>query len=562
MADWYVSVGTASPVSGAFAGVAVDSFPPGTAIAELVAAPSDWTGLTAQAGRRGTVRPVMLGRDSAGVRRIVMGIEGLWRWAFRGGSSEQGYRGLVASSLAWLLGGADSAAGRARVLHEVVQRGRPVIFEWIGAGRAEPTPVVLTGASTTRTDTLAFDGAGRAELILAPGTWRYRLTGGGQGTVAVEEYSDEWLPAERTLAARDAVEHVVGGRIQVRSWFWLFGLGVVAFAGEWLARGGSDCDDREREAGSREQQWLIASPNEKNSASGPASSGSRSPMSAPSCADSRRPTSRPWSGCCSSRTSASRPPWTWSRCWKTACAAAASRARTTFGPRWWPSSPSCSPAREIPAPLPAPRPGPTVILVVGVNGAGKTTSIAKLARRLSRQGERVLLGAADTYRAGAVAQLEIWAERLGLPCVSGAAGGDPAAVAFDAIEAAQARGMTVAIIDTAGRLHTQEGLMEELSKLVRVIARKAPGAPHETLLVLDGSVGQNAVQQGKLFTQAVHPTGLIVTKLDGTARGGAVVALRRELALPIRFLGTGEQADDLEVFDPASFAEELAGSGE
>ena len=206
--------------------------------------------------------------------------------------------------------------------------------------------------------------------------------------------------------------------------------------------------------------------------------------------------------------------------------------------------------------------GPTVILVVGVNGAGKTTSIAKLARRLSQAGDRVLLGAADTYRAGAVAQLEIWAERLGLPCVSGAPGGDPAAVAFDAIEAAQARGMTVAIIDTAGRLHTQEGLMEELGKVVRVIGRKAPGAPHETLLVLDGSVGQNAVQQGRLFTQAVNPTGLIVTKLDGTARGGAVVALRRELALPVRFLGTGEQATDLEVFDPASFAEELAGGGE
>jgi fused signal recognition particle receptor len=206
--------------------------------------------------------------------------------------------------------------------------------------------------------------------------------------------------------------------------------------------------------------------------------------------------------------------------------------------------------------------GPTVVLVVGVNGAGKTTSIAKLARRLSGQGEKVLLGAADTYRAGAVAQLEIWAERLGLPCVSGASGGDPAAVAFDAVEAAQSRGMTIVIIDTAGRLHTQEGLMEELSKIVRVIGRKAPGAPHETFLVLDGSVGQNAVQQGKLFAQAVSPTGLIVTKLDGTARGGAVVALRRELALPVRFLGTGEQAADLEVFDPQSFAEELVGSSE
>ncbi len=234
--DWYVSVLSASPVSGGFAGMAVDSFPPGTAIADLTAGPADWTGLTAQAGRRGTVRPVMLGRDSAGVRRIVMGIEGLWRWTFRGGSSEQGYRGLIASSLAWLLAGADSAAGRARVLHEVVQRGRPVIFEWNGPGAPEPTPILLTAGSLSRSDTLAFDGAGHAELVLAPGVWRYRLTGGGQGTVAVEEYSDEWLPAQRTLAARDAVERAAGGRIPVRTWLWLFGLGVVSFAGEWLAR--------------------------------------------------------------------------------------------------------------------------------------------------------------------------------------------------------------------------------------------------------------------------------------------------------------------------------------
>ncbi len=203
--------------------------------------------------------------------------------------------------------------------------------------------------------------------------------------------------------------------------------------------------------------------------------------------------------------------------------------------------------------------GPTVILIVGVNGVGKTTSIAKLARRLQRQGDTVLLVAADTYRAGAIAQLETWAERLGVPCVSGAAGGDPASVAFDGIVAAQARGATVVIVDTAGRLHTQEGLMDELRKVVRVITRKAPGAPHETLLVLDGTVGQNAVQQGKLFSLAVQPTGLIVTKLDGTARGGAVVALRRELAMPIRFLGTGEKADDLEVFDAAKFAEGLIG---
>jgi fused signal recognition particle receptor len=206
--------------------------------------------------------------------------------------------------------------------------------------------------------------------------------------------------------------------------------------------------------------------------------------------------------------------------------------------------------------------GPTVILFVGVNGVGKTTSIAKLARRLSAQGEQVLLAAADTYRAGAVAQLEIWAQRLGLPCISGTAGGDPAAVAFDAVTAAESRGATMVIVDTAGRLHTQEGLMEELRKVVRVIGRKAAGAPQETLLVLDGTVGQNAVQQGKLFTEAVQPTGLIVTKLDGTARGGAVVALRRELALPIRFLGTGEDAEDLEVFDAKTFAEDLLGGGE
>jgi fused signal recognition particle receptor len=216
------------------------------------------------------------------------------------------------------------------------------------------------------------------------------------------------------------------------------------------------------------------------------------------------------------------------------------------------------PGRIARAPVGA---GPTVVLVMGVNGAGKTTTIAKLARRLTRDGEKVLLAAADTYRAGAVAQLEIWARRLGLPCVSGAAGGDPAAVAFDALEAAAARGATVAIVDTAGRLHTQEGLMEELRKIVRVIGRKSPGAPQEALLVLDGTVGQNAVQQGRLFAQAVTPTGLVITKLDGTAKGGAVVALRRELALPIRFLGTGEQADDLQVFDPVRYAADLLADG-
>lgn len=201
--------------------------------------------------------------------------------------------------------------------------------------------------------------------------------------------------------------------------------------------------------------------------------------------------------------------------------------------------------------------GPTVVVFVGVNGVGKTTSVAKLARRLVREGRKPLLAAADTYRAGAIAQLATWAERLSLPVVQGAPGGDPAAVAFDAVEAAQGRGADTVLVDTAGRLHTQEGLMEELRKVVRVIARKRPGAPHETLLVLDGTVGQNAIQQGRLFTQAVSPTGIIVTKLDGSARGGAVVALRKELGLPIRFLGLGESPDDLEPFRPAEFAARL-----
>lgn len=213
-----------------------------------------------------------------------------------------------------------------------------------------------------------------------------------------------------------------------------------------------------------------------------------------------------------------------------------------------------------PARLAAPASGPTVVLIVGVNGVGKTTSIAKLAHRLKREGKTVLLGAADTYRAGAVAQLEVWAQRLGVECVSGASGGDPAAVAFDAVEAAISRRADVVLIDTAGRLHTQDGLMAELAKVVRVIKRKIADAPHEVFLVLDGTVGQNAVQQGKMFAEVVAPTGLIVTKLDGTARGGALVALRRELDTPVRFVGTGEAMDDLEPFDAESWATGLVGT--
>jgi fused signal recognition particle receptor len=202
-------------------------------------------------------------------------------------------------------------------------------------------------------------------------------------------------------------------------------------------------------------------------------------------------------------------------------------------------------------------PGPTIVLLVGVNGTGKTTTAAKLAHRLQREGRSILLAAADTYRAGAIAQLQVWATRLGIPCVAGSPGGDPASVAFDAIDAARSRSLDTVIIDTAGRLHTQEGLMDELRKITRVVGRRLPGAPHETLLVLDGTVGQNAIQQGRLFSDAVSPTGIIVTKLDGSARGGAVAALRRELGLPIRFIGLGESVEDLVPFDPERFAENL-----
>jgi fused signal recognition particle receptor len=200
---------------------------------------------------------------------------------------------------------------------------------------------------------------------------------------------------------------------------------------------------------------------------------------------------------------------------------------------------------------------PAVILVLGVNGVGKTTQTAKLARLLQREGKSVLLAAADTYRAAGAEQLDVWAERLGVPCVTGSRGGDPAAVVFDATDAAEKRGLDVVLVDTAGRLHTQSNLMDELKKIARVAARKVDGAPHESLLVLDGTVGQNAIQQGRAFTEAVPVTGLIVTKLDGTAKGGAAVALRRELGVPIRFVGVGEGLDDLEPFDARRYAERI-----
>jgi fused signal recognition particle receptor len=200
---------------------------------------------------------------------------------------------------------------------------------------------------------------------------------------------------------------------------------------------------------------------------------------------------------------------------------------------------------------------PTVMLIVGVNGAGKTTFIGKLSARLASERRKVMVAAGDTFRAGAVDQLRVWAERTGAEFIAAKPGADPAAVAFDAIDAAVARNVDVLIVDTAGRLHTSEGLMEELRKVARVIAKRLPGAPHETLLVLDGTIGQNAVQQAKIFAGAVPVSGLVVTKLDGTARGGVVVAVHEAIDVPVKFLGVGESAADLVPFDAAEFAGDL-----
>ncbi len=200
---------------------------------------------------------------------------------------------------------------------------------------------------------------------------------------------------------------------------------------------------------------------------------------------------------------------------------------------------------------------PFVIMVVGVNGAGKTTTIGKLSQRLSQDGTKVMLAAGDTFRAAAVEQLKTWGERISVPVIAQDTGSDSASVIFDALQAAQARGMDVLIADTAGRLHTQSNLMEELKKIKRVMGKLDPNAPHEVLLVLDGTSGQNALSQAAEFGQAVGVTGLAVTKLDGTAKGGVVFALAQKFGLPIRFIGVGERAADLQVFDPAAFVDAL-----
>ena len=200
-----------------------------------------------------------------------------------------------------------------------------------------------------------------------------------------------------------------------------------------------------------------------------------------------------------------------------------------------------------------------VILIVGVNGSGKTTSIAKLAYHYGRRGHKPLLAAGDTFRAAATDQLRIWAERAGVDIVTGPEGGDPGAVVFDALQAAQARYVDMVIVDTAGRLHTQYNLMAELQKVRRVAAKNVEGAPHETLLVLDATTGQNALSQARHFQKAVDVTGVVLAKLDSTARGGIVFAIARELGLPVRFVGTGERLEDLAPFDPDAFVDGLVG---
>jgi fused signal recognition particle receptor len=212
----------------------------------------------------------------------------------------------------------------------------------------------------------------------------------------------------------------------------------------------------------------------------------------------------------------------------------------------------CERPLEIPAAT-----QPFVIMVVGVNGAGKTTTIGKLAHHLQAQGHKVMLAAADTFRAAAVEQLKVWGERNGVPVIAQDTGADAAAVAHDALHAASARGMDVLIVDTAGRLHTQSGLMDELKKIRRVIERIRPQAPHEVLLVLDAGIGQNALAQREHFQAAVGVTGLILTKLDGTAKGGVVFAMAAKNPLPIRFIGVGEAIEDLRVFNAAEFVEAL-----
>lgn len=218
---------------------------------------------------------------------------------------------------------------------------------------------------------------------------------------------------------------------------------------------------------------------------------------------------------------------------------------------------ACWPQTDRNLHLAAPGAGPSVILVAGVNGAGKTTSIAKIANHLRRNDKSVMLAACDTFRAAAVEQLEIWSARLDVTVIKGKQGGDPAAVAFDACQAALARGVDVLVVDTAGRLHTQDHLMRQLTKIRNVCGKVIPDAPHEVLLVLDATTGQNAINQAKAFTEAIQVTGIFLTKLDGTAKGGIVATIRDQMGIPVKFVGLGETPEDVEPFEPTKFVDAM-----
>ena len=234
--DWYLRAADLSPVAGAFTAIPPDSLPPATALLPIEPAAGGWVGLQAQLGRRGAERAAVIGSEAGGRRTVTVGVSGLWRWAFRGGVAEQAYRAWVAGTTTWLLGRADSATGLAAPVRAVVERGEPHLFRWTGDSAAAPLPITLTGAETTRIDTLAFDGEGRARLDLEPGAWRYTLAGGGAGVVAVEEFSREFLPQTRTLPAREAATAPAGSSRSTRDFLWLFGLAALAWCVEWGAR--------------------------------------------------------------------------------------------------------------------------------------------------------------------------------------------------------------------------------------------------------------------------------------------------------------------------------------
>ena len=234
--DWYLDATGASPMASAFLGAPVDSFPPATRLVPIEPGPADWVAMTAQESRRGAVRPAVAGGEAGGRRRVTVAVDGLWRWPFQGGASEQAYRAWVGATVSWLLGGADSAHGRVRPVRPVVQQGRPLVFEWVGGGAAEPVALTFSSASGARTDTLVFAGDGRAELHLGPGDYRYVIDGGGGGRVAVEVYSEELMPRPVRLVEQVAAPAGLEERRPARDWLWLFGIAVLALAGEWLAR--------------------------------------------------------------------------------------------------------------------------------------------------------------------------------------------------------------------------------------------------------------------------------------------------------------------------------------